>query len=280
MSACVRNVIADSAVVLLVQKIQERQDRLLDHALNVCVLSISLGKFLGLLESELHNLGIYVLLHDLGKVKLSREVLDSQGAFTEEQFNVFQQHAVYGRNILSSAKNLYHGAVDVAYSHHEQMDGGGYPRKLKASGVSQFARIVAICDSYETLTSSLTIHRALPSTVALKQLLAGRGSLYDGDLVDQFQKMIGLYPLGTIVELLNGCVGIVMTKNYRYQYLPRIIIVLDEKKEKTKQRVIDLAKTMRGQLDNAYLVHAACIDGAYRVYLRDHREQGLVIQSF
>ena len=148
---------------------------------------------------------------------------------------------------------------------------------MKATGITPFARIVAICDAYENATSAIPEDRSLPGPQALKQVLRGRGTLYDNELANQFAKMVGLYPPGTIVELMNGSVGIVIAKNYRYQHLPKVILVLDEKHNAVPERVIDLARTVDNRLDSGYLISAAYIDGTFDIYLKDYREKGLVL---
>lgn len=119
---------------------------------------------------------------------------------------------------------------------------------------------------------------SMPSTEALKIIFKDRGTHFDDRLALEFIKTIGLYPPGSIVELQNGLVGLVLSTNHRYKQLPRIIVVRDENKAPTKEKVLNLADTERGTLGRQYLIRRVLQDGAHGIYIRDYQEKGLVFQ--
>ena len=119
--------------MLWMSRIREQHNYTVEHSLNVCVLAIAFGRYLGLDELELNQLGLCGMLHDVGKMRIPEEILNKAGDLNDAEWQVMQQHAVFGRDLLVSTPDIYSGAIDVAYSHHERVDGKGYPRGLKLS---------------------------------------------------------------------------------------------------------------------------------------------------
>ena len=275
---CVQSVLRNSDALLWMSRMRDEDEYTSEHCLNVCILAIAFGRHLGMSEPELEKLGLCGLLHDVGKMRVSKEVLNKPGALTTKEFNMIKAHTVHGRNLLMSSPGVFHGAVDVAYSHHERMDGNGYPRKLKASGISDFARIIAIVDAYDAMTADRCYSRAIPSTEALKNIFKDRGTHFDERLALEFMKCVGLYPPGSLVELVNGNIGIVLETNHRYRHLPRVIVVQDKNGRLEKEKVLNLAEIEQGRLDKGFLVKRALCDGSHGIYIRDFKEKGLVFR--
>lgn len=218
------------------------------------------------------------LLHDVGKMRIPTAVLNKAEALTDKEFNMIKAHTVHGRNLLMSSPGIYHGAIDVAYSHHERIDGTGYPRKLPASGISEFSRIIALVDAYDAMTADRCYSRAIPSTDALKNIYKDRGKHFDDYLALEFIKCVGLYPPGSIVELVNGMVGIVLETDRRYRHLPKILVVHDIHTPIDKERVINLNQIEQGTLDKSFLIRRALCDGSYGVSIKRYKENGLVFR--
>ncbi len=166
-------------------------------------------------------------------------------------------------------------AVDVAYSHHEKVDGSGYPRKLKAAAISDFARIITIVDAYDAMTADRCYSPSIPSTEALKIIFKDRGTHFDERLALEFIKCIGLYPPGSLVELINGLVGIVLQTNLKYRHLPKIIVIKNLEGELKKEIILDLGDIEQKKLDKSYLIKRALTDGEYGIRLMDYKERGL-----
>lgn len=274
-TACVNSILCNPDALVWMGRMRNQDEYTSEHCLNVCILSIAFGRHLGLNEAELNQLGLCGLLHDVGKMRVPPAVLNKPGRLTEKEFNMIKAHATHGRNLLMSSPGVYHGAVDVAYSHHERMDGRGYPRGLKAAGISYFARVVAITDAYDAMTSIRCYSGARPSTEALRIIRENAGSQFDEKLAGDFITLIGLYPPGSLVELTNGSVGIVLNTNYRYRHLPKVLIVLDQSKQPCTEKVVNLAETERGRLSHEYLIKQVLVDGSFNLFLRNYREKGL-----
>lgn len=275
--ACVESIITDPDTMLLLSKLRERDCYTTEHSMNVCVLSIAFGRALEFNPLELNNLGICGLLHDVGKMKIPAEVLNKVDPLTDKEWKMLQAHPVHGRNILLKASSIYHGAVDVAYSHHERIDGKGYPRQIASAGISQYSKIIAICDAYDAMTAQRCYKKAVASTKALKILYDNRGTQFDENLVDRFMSMIGVYPPGSVVELKNGSVGIVISRNLKYQHLPKVLLVRDESQNVCSEKVINLADIEKGRLADGFLIKCDLVDGSYDITLKDFVEKGLKI---
>lgn len=274
---CVDSIVKDPGTMLLLCKLREQDSYTSEHSLNVCVLAIAFGRALGFSDIELNHIGICGLLHDIGKMKVPLEVLNKPGKLDDLEWRIMQSHPVHGRDLLMQAKNIYHGAIDVAYSHHERVDGTGYPRQLESAGISQYAKIISICDAYDAITGNRVYQQAKSPTQALKLLYNNRDTQFDSHLVDAFMEMIGLFPPGTIVELKNGCAGIVISRNLKYQHLPKVLIARDEQKQACPERVVNLAHIEQQKLDKAYLIKRDLTDGSFDIEVRYFIEKGLAI---
>jgi putative nucleotidyltransferase with HDIG domain len=275
---CVHSILRNPDALLWMARMRTESEYTAEHCLNVCILSIAFGRHLGMSEPELEKLGLCGLLHDVGKMRVPTQVLNKVEPLTEKEFNMIKAHTVHGRNLLMSSPGVPNIAVDVAYSHHERIDGEGYPRKMKASGISDFARIVAIVDAYDAMTADRCYSRAIPSTDALKRIFQDRGTQFDERLALEFIKSVGLYPPGSIVELVNGLVGIVLETNTRYRHLPKIIAVRDLNQPLEKERIIALGEIEQKTLDKGHLIKRALCDGSHGIFIREYREKGLMFK--
>lgn len=278
--ACVGSIIRNPDALLWMTKIRSQDEYTAEHCLNVCILAIAFGRHLGMSEVELEKLGLCGLLHDVGKMRVPPAVLNKAGALTPKEFNQIKAHTVHGRNLLMSTPGIYDSVVDVAYSHHERLDGTGYPRKLPASGISRFARIIALVDAYDAMTADRCYSVAIPTTEALKIIYKSRGTHFDDALALAFIKSIGLYPPGSIVELRNQLIGIVLETSERYRHLPKVILVHRGEQPLARERVVNLAEVEQGKLARDYLIKRVHKDGTYGISVRAYQEKGLTLKAF
>lgn len=276
---CVSSVIRNPDALLWMSKMRDRNEYTAEHCLNVCILAIAFGRHLGMDEPALQNLGLCGLLHDVGKMHIPDSVLNKEEPLTEKEWKQMRSHVVLGRNLLMSSPGSYHGVVDVAYSHHERVDGNGYPRKLKAAAISDFSRIIAIVDAFDAMTADRCYAPSISSTDALKIIFKDKGTHFDAHYAQEFIKCVGLYPPGCIVELMNGMVAIVLEVNHRYKHLPRVIVVQNKKGEFGREKVISLADIERNLLSRDHLIQRALRDGDHGVFIKDYREKGLTFRQ-
>ncbi len=271
---CVDSILRNPDALIWMSKIRSQDEYTAEHCLNVCILAIAFGRHLGMNEGDLEKIGLCGLLHDVGKMRIPLEVLNKPAALTEKEFNMIKAHTIHGRNLLMASPGIPNSTIDVAYSHHEKIDGSGYPRQLTSSGISEFARIIALVDAYDAMTADRCYSESKPSTEALKIIFKDRGTHFDERLSLEFIKCIGLYPPGTLVELVNGIVGIVLETNKKYRHLPKIIAINQQAEPLKKSLQIDLAELENGALDKTFLIKRAHNDGAFGVSIKAHWERG------
>ncbi len=198
-----------------------------DHSMNVCMISLVFGRHLGLKEGPLNELGLGALLHDIGKIRTPPEVLNKPGKLTDKEMNLMRYHTIMGRDLLIKSPGISDTVIDVAYSHHERQTGGGYPRGITGDQISLFAKMVSIVDVYDAITSNRIYHRGIRTEDALRNIYKWRGKHFDPYLAEQFMQCIGTYPVGAIVELTNGEIGIVVGFEQKRRLLPQVMVVRD-----------------------------------------------------
>jgi HD-GYP domain-containing protein (c-di-GMP phosphodiesterase class II) len=268
---CLDSIIRNPNAMLWMSRIREVASYTADHSLNVCILCLALGRHLGYSKDELFALGMCGLLHDVGKMRVAEEVLNKPSKLTEKEWKQMQAHVIFGRNLLMESPDVGQ-SVDVAYSHHERIDGKGYPRGLDGSQLSEFTKIVSLADSFDAMTANRIYSKAMTSSAAVKEIYASRGTQFDEKLALQFIKIIGLYPPGTVVELSNGYLGIVLERSQKYQRLPKVLLLKDAAGSEIKKELIDLSLIEHGKMDRAFLIKNDHHDGYKGLSVADYKD--------
>ncbi|MFQ5575255.1 MAG: HD-GYP domain-containing protein, partial [Terriglobia bacterium] len=196
------------------------------HSLRICILALAFGRHLGLDREQLNILGVGALLQDIGIMKVPNEVLNKPGTLTEQEFALVKSHVPCGVEILANAKGIPRGAIELAELHHERCDGSGYMNGLKGNEIGVFGMIGGLVDCYDALTSDRAYHAAIPAHIALRKLYEWRNKAFESNLVEQFIQCIGIYPIGSVVKLNTGEVGVVVTTNRVRRLKPRVTLVL------------------------------------------------------
>lgn len=272
---CVDSVIKNPSALLWLTQIKNKDDYTAEHCLRVAILAIALGRELELLEGELVDLGIGAMLHDVGKVKVPDEILNKEGALTQEEYVIMQSHSEEGRRMLMAKADVPPIAVDIAYSHHEQLDGKGYPRGVDGSKIPFFARIVSVIDAYDAITSDRVYRKGRSTLEALRILYDCRGTQFDENVVKAFIKLIGVYPPGHIAELTTGEAGIILSCPPNNKLWPKLIIVRDSDKKLCREKILDLSKKQRDAEGRAIRVKEVYTDGAFGINLQEYVDKGL-----
>lgn len=210
------------------------------HSLNVTVYSVALGQKVGLNQSELQDLGLGAMLHDLGKMGVPLEILNKSGKLTEEEFDLIKSHASLGFEMLRKSFTLSLLTAHCAYQHHERLDGSGYPRNLEGDDIHYYAKIIGIADVFDAVTSNRVYRQAMLPHEGLELLYSGVDTLFDKKLVDSFAKTVAIYPVGLEVKLSNGKKGIIAKVNPQLPTRPLIRVLKDEHQRSTEMD-IDLA---------------------------------------
>lgn len=217
----------DPAAVLGLTAIKGHDDYTLNHAINVCILSLSLGAALGLDADTLHSLGLSSLLYDLGKVRIPEDILNKQGPLTGDEWQIVKSHATEGADLLKRIQLVDQMPMIVAYEHHLRHDMQGYPAVDAAQEQHLFSKVVALCDAYDAMTTRRPFRREIRPDKALAVLMQGRGKAYDPALTKAFVAMLGIYPMGAVVKLDDGTTAVVFRVNNDDLLNPRVKTLVD-----------------------------------------------------
>jgi HD-GYP domain-containing protein (c-di-GMP phosphodiesterase class II) len=207
-------------------------------------------------------------------MRLPEELIGKQNRTLEEEA-LYREHCRYGFSILISHKDLHTSAADVAYSHHEHVDGTGYPRGFTGDQLSLFARVVAICNAYDEITVDGVEGAVLDASQAIDYLRRYAGTRYDAELVAAFADCIGRYPSGCVVELRNGCIGLVVKQNRQHRDLPSVLVVRGADKQPCPESMVDLGRLALSGEGSPLKVASVLPNGAHGVRLEDYVKKGL-----
>lgn len=223
-------------------RIKRKDDYTFLHSVSVCTLLVSFARAMDFPREVIHEMGIGGLLHDAGKMRIPDSVLNKPGALTDAEFAVMKSHAALGREILRKTPGIPENAILVAAQHHERYDGTGYPDKLAGEAISQIGQMAAIVDVYDALTSNRVYHKGMEPTEALKKLFEWSKFHFNEELVQQFIRVIGIYPTGSLVSLESGLLGVVVKPGQQNLLKPLVRVIFDPRKGFLPPRDIDLAE--------------------------------------
>ncbi len=196
------------------------------HSVNTSILAMSLGRHLTFERDALHQVGVGTLLHDIGKTQIPPEILNKPGRFEPHEMEIMKQHVLRGVEVLATTTGLGDSYLRPTLEHHERVDGTGYPHRRSRDELSQFGLIAAVVDIYDAITSDRCYHKGRAAHEALQFLyrLAIEGHL-DATLVQQFIQVVGIYPVGSVVELNTGETGIVKQIHHHVPLTPLVLLV-------------------------------------------------------
>jgi len=225
-SKIVKSVIRNPDALACFTQLKNRDAYTAEHSLRVCILALSMGRHLGMAEGELQVLGIGAMLHDIGKMRIPLDVLNKPGELTAKEAELIKKHVPYGVEILERTAGIPEAAIDVARSHHERYDGTGYIHGRRGDQISEFGLIGGIVDYYDAVTSDRAYHNGMSAHSALKIMYELRNKAFHGGLMEEFIRCMGIYPIGSVVEMNTGEVGVVVTMNRVRRLRPRVVTVL------------------------------------------------------
>lgn len=191
------------------------------HSIAVCTLMANFARHMGKSDAEMREFGLAGLLHDLGKMEIPDAILDKQGKLTDEEFREVREHPEYGYRMLQQTPNIPEAALDVCRHHHEKVDGSGYPFGLAEEAISLVARIGAICDVYDAVTSERVYKEAWSPVMALSAMWSWDGH-FDRELLFTFMQSVSVFPPGMLVELRSNRLALVL-ENKRRSTRPRVV---------------------------------------------------------
>lgn len=266
---CVDSIERNPSAMMWLTRIKHADQYTAEHCVNVGVLAMTLGRHLGLDRRQLEMLGLAGVLHDVGKMQLDQTILFKPGRLTSEEFEHVKAHTTHGKQLLQADPMVPEEVIAAAYSHHERMDGKGYPEGLPEQAIGFHARVVSIVDAYDAITSRRCYSASQSSAQALKILYENAGTQFDQKLVVKFIESIGIYPPGSVVEMDTGEVGVVLSADPDNRLLPKIALLRDAHKNPIPQRIIDLKLERKKASGPQHRIKTVLSDGAYGIDLEE-----------
>ena len=212
------------------------------HSVAVCALMIALSRQLGLDETKTRALGLAGLLHDLGKAAMPMDVLNKPGKLTDKEFAIIKTHPEHGHRMLRDNPGVDTIALDVVLNHHEKTNGSGYPKGLKDDEISLYAKMGAVCDVYDAITSNRPYKAGWDPAESLRKMAEWANGHFDPTVFQAFVKSLGIYPIGSLVRLESGRLGIVVEQSEKSLLTPRVKVFFSTKANaRIRTDIIDLS---------------------------------------
>jgi len=266
--AMVDSVLRNSTAMALLVRMQKKDEYTSVHSIASSVWALVFGRHLGLDKESLKAVGLGGLLLDVGKMRMPNQLLQKKGELTDVEMAYIKTHVDIGLDLLREASDVDRRVLDMVATHHERYDGSGYPRGSKGNQIPVFGRIGGIVDSYAAMTSDRPYARAMSSYDAMREFKALSDKHFQAEMVEQFIQALGIFPVGTLVELNTGEVGIVLREHQSTRLRPELAIILDSQKRPLKEfETIDLSK--QGEPAPTVWIERGVEPGAYDIDPRE-----------
>jgi HD-GYP domain-containing protein (c-di-GMP phosphodiesterase class II) len=238
----VDSMVASPDALMWIARMRQQHSDVYSHGVQVGVYLLALGRHLGFPKAQLGHLGTMGLLLDLGKTAVPRGLLEKPGRLTEQEFTLVKRHVELGLEVLaSSARSLHADVIEGIAQHHERLNGGGYPRGLEGEYIGIYGRMAGIADCFAALTSPRPYAETLPVSEAMMRLYDWSGEQFALSLVEKLVQTIGVFPVGSLVELSSGEVAVVIRHNKVRRLQPTVLVIADfEKRPLRHFQTLDL----------------------------------------
>jgi HD-GYP domain-containing protein (c-di-GMP phosphodiesterase class II) len=267
----VESIVRNPDALMWISRLREQDIGTYGHGLQVSVYLTAFGRHLGFPKSHLAILAQVGLLLDIGKIRLPRELLDKQGRLTAEEFEEVKEHVRHGLDILSETPNFHPDVIEGIAQHHERMNGSGYPNGLMGDEIGVVGRMAGIVDCFAALTNHRPYAAAVSSYEALRSIASWGGDFFHEPLVQQFVSSVGVFPVGSLIELSTGEVAVVVSHNKLRRLKPRILVVTGpDKTPVAHPAMVDLLYDPKVGGEDGVFIKRGLPAGAYGLDLRDY----------
>jgi HD-GYP domain-containing protein (c-di-GMP phosphodiesterase class II) len=239
------SVVRNSNAMMTMRRLKSMDDYTFLHSVSVCTMLTTFARAVDMDVATIHDVALGALLHDVGKMRVNLALLNKPSKLSEEEFRHMKSHVVLGSDLLRQMSGVPKMAFEPLELHHERFDGSGYPNGLKGMEISQVGRMSAIVDVYDAITSDRCYHTPLTPADAIRKLFEWSKFHFDPALVQIFVKSVGIYPIGTLVRLESGRLGIVIEQRENNLLTPVVRVVFDAKRDYyIAPEDLDLSKAM------------------------------------
>ncbi|TQV71473.1 HD-GYP domain-containing protein [Aliikangiella marina] len=273
---CLESLHRNNRALVILCNIKHKIFYAAEHPLRVAIFAMAFAKHLKMSEQQLAVMGASAMLHDVGKFAIPERVLNKTEALTKQEKLMLKRHPIQSYKMLDQVVGVTEAVKEVALSHHERVDGKGYPRNIPNERVSRFAKIVSIIDTYDAVTSDRPHKEGKSPSYAFKILNNYKGSKFDEFLVSEFIKWMGVMPVGSLVEMATGEVGIVLKNSKRQKLRPKVLLVTDERKKLGFEKVVDLSQMDLHASGRVYQVKSVLPNASFGINIEHYLDS----QSF
>jgi HD-GYP domain-containing protein (c-di-GMP phosphodiesterase class II) len=237
------SILRNAGALLGLSVIQSKDDYTFLHSVSVCTLLVAFCRARGLDAETIYQAGIGGLLHDTGKALIPDAILNKPGRLTEEEFTIVRRHPQDGHDILARTPGIGTIPLDITLHHHERRDGAGYPERQGGAAISELAQMAAIVDVYDAITADRCYHKGIPPAEALRKMYEWSSTQFEPALVQAFMRCVGIYPVGTLVLLESGRLGVVIEPHETSLLTPKVRVFYSTRSQAyIKPELVDLAR--------------------------------------
>lgn len=235
---------------LWLTNLERQHEYVAAHSMDTCIVAMAFARHLGYERQSLEAIGMGALLHDIGLMRTPTEILEKPGELTDEEFEIVSRHPREGYNVLRLVPGMSEITLNIVRYHHERVDGSGYPYGLKDDDIPREALLVAIADAYDALTTPRPyVDQPLSPHGAVSRLREAAATDFGGDLIEQFMRCIGIYPVGSLVELTSGALAAVVSHTQRTRLSPVVMMLRDADGHPYKNRPLVNLDALVGGMD-------------------------------
>ena len=225
------SVMRNSNAMMTMRRLKSLDDYTFLHSVSVCAMLVSFAKVVELEMSTIHDLALGAMLHDVGKMRVANAVLNKPARLSEDEYRHMKSHVVLGSDLIRQLPGIPALAMEPIELHHERFDGSGYPKGLKGMEISQTGRMSAIVDVYDAITSDRVYRKGMSPAAAVQKLFEWSKYHFDPEMMQLFLKSVGIYPIGSLVKLESGRMGVVIEQSDSHLLTPVVRVMYDGKRQ-------------------------------------------------